>query len=88
MLDFLGRKNLWISCGLHSVWNFTLDTVMGLNVSGGDSIDNGIVNINVDRLNLINGGTYGIEAGLACTAVLLVTAIILIRRYRNTERQG
>ena len=84
----LGRKNLWISCGLHSVWNFTLDTVMGLNVSGGDSIDNGIVNINVDRLNLINGADYGIEAGLACTAVLAVTAFILIWRYKINERQG
>ena len=84
----LYKKNIWINCGLHSVWNFVLNCVLGLTVSGGQNSSEGIILLNVQSSNIINGGAYGIEAGLACTVVTTATAFIMIKIYKNNERQG
>lgn len=82
------RNNIWINCGLHSVWNFVLNCVMGLTVSGVESSGEGVILINVKNANIINGGAYGVEAGLACTAVTAAMIFIIIKTYKSRERQG
>lgn len=82
------RKNIRINCGLHSVWNFVLNCVLGLTVSGSESSSEGMLLINIDHADIINGGAYGVEAGLACTVVTAAVAFILIKIYKSKERQG
>jgi len=38
----LWRKNIWISCGLHTAWNYILNSVLGLTVSGIDAQTEGL----------------------------------------------
>lgn len=78
------RENLWIACGLHSVWNFVLYCIMGINLSGNESSE-GVFLLNVHKANIINGGEYGLEAGLACTVALGVTAVILIAAKKGRD---
>ena len=82
------RNNIWINCGLHSVWNFVLNCVLGLTVSGVESINEGMILISVNKSNIINGGEYGVEAGLACTAVTAAALLIAVMVNKGKERQG
>ena len=70
ILLILLRSNLWISCGLHSVWNFVLYGVIGLNVSGEQANEMGIFSFVVNGSNVFNGGIYGVEVSIITTIVL------------------
>lgn len=67
-------KNLWVSCGLHSIWNFILFNILGLNLSGNDTVTSAVFDIRSAGSNIMNGGDYGIEAS-AVTAVVLVSVL-------------
>lgn len=77
-LLYLLRSNIYIVGGLHCMWNFVLGGVMGLSVSGGDSIENTVLRLNVNVENILSGGAYGLESSIITTASLGLTAIILI----------
>ena len=82
------RKNIWIACGLHSIWNFILYAVLGLNLSGNDGQNTGIICFHMNKSDIINGGQYGIEAGVVTTAVLTIVVIaicICMRKKRKSE---
>ncbi|MBQ8795037.1 MAG: CPBP family intramembrane metalloprotease [Clostridia bacterium] len=76
-LLFILRSNIYIVCGLHSVWNFVLNGAMGLSVSGSNSNENSLLNFNVNAQNILSGGAYGVEASVV-TAVLLGIAIVVL----------
>lgn len=67
-------KSIWASCGLHSVWNFILFNILGLNLSGNDQMTAAVFDMRSVGSNILNGGEYGIEAS-AVTAVVLAVAI-------------
>jgi membrane protease YdiL (CAAX protease family) len=81
------RSNIWISCGLHGIWNFLLYGVFGLTLSGNEANTSGILSFQISNANIINGGAYGIEAGIATTLVLGI-AIILLSQKRKTQKNG
>ena len=86
----LRTKSIWAACGLHSLWNFVLECVCGLTVSGGEIASPALINMRAEGANLLNGGVYGIEAS-AITALLTGTvAVLLWYSYKkdNTERQA
>lgn len=58
----LCRLNLWISCGLHSSWNFLLYGVFGLTLSGSNANMPGVFLFEIRSLHILTGGAYGIEA--------------------------
>ena len=66
----LRRSNIWIACGLHSAWNFILYVIMGLSLSGSESITKGVVLFSIKDESIINGAEYGIEASIITTVVL------------------
>ena len=72
-------NSIWAACGLHSAWNFILYNVLGLNLSGNDTLTSAVFDMRSVGENILNGGQYGIEAS-AVTAVVLamVTAVLLI----------
>ena len=86
----LKTKSIWAACGLHSVWNFCLCCVLGLNLSGSEGASTALINIRSVGNNLLNGGNYGIEASIIADIVIAATAVLLWQIYKknNTERQA
>lgn len=82
----ISRSNLWIACGLHSVWNFVLYTVMGLTLSGSEGALNNVINFEVKKANVFNGGEYGIEASVITTVVLGAFLLILLAKSKGKRK--
>ena len=85
------RANIWVACGLHSVWNFGLYCVLGLSLSGNETAASGIVNFRVNGASVFAGGEYGLEAGLAVTIVLIIATVSLAvadKRVREVIDNG
>ena len=82
-LLFMIRSNIYIVSGLHCVWNFVLNGVMGLSVSGSNSNENALMSFNVNAENILSGGVYGLEASIITTVVLGITTIILVKLYNK-----
>ena len=83
-LLYLLRSNIYIVSGLHCLWNFVLNGVMGLSVSGSNTNSNALISLNVNGESLLNGGVYGLEASIIATVVLAITAVILITVYNKS----
>ena len=80
-------KNIWVSCAVHSIWNFILAIIIGINVSGAYAASS-IYNFNAyEGMKLFSGGQYGIEAGLICTIVLVIFVTMLVRKDKR-QRYG
>lgn len=79
------RCNLWIACGLHSVWNFVLYTVLGLTLSGNESTLNNVIIFEVKKANVFNGGEYGIEASIITTMVLGIFLFVLLIKSKGRK---
>lgn len=75
-------KSLWAACGLHSVWNFILFCILGLNLSGNDTMTTAVFDIRSSGSNILNGGMYGLEASAVTAAVLAAgfAACLIITR--------
>ena len=85
----LRTKSIWAACGLHSMWNFCLSCILGLDLSGSEG-SWAVINMRTSGKNLFNGGRYGIEASIITAAVLAAAAVLLWHMYKrnNTERQA
>jgi hypothetical protein len=70
-------KSIWAACGLHSIWNYILYSILGLNLSGIDGTVASVFDMTSVGSNILNGGEYGIEASIITTMVLSVAIIIL-----------
>lgn len=70
-------QNIWAACGLHSIWNFILYSIMGLNLSGNDENLTAIFNMRAVGNNIWNGSIYGIEASVITVFILGIFSIIL-----------
>lgn len=79
----LWRSNIWIACGLHSVWNFILYAIMRLSLSGSESGVNGVILFEVKETSILNGAEYGIEASVITTVVLAALALIMVKRWKG-----
>lgn len=80
-------KNIWASCAVHSIWNFILAIIIGITLSGSHqtlSVFNFTTN---EKLNVLSGGQYGIEAGILCTFVLS-GFIILTLKMKGKKHHG
>ena len=84
----LWRKNIWISCGLHTAWNFILNSVFGLTVSGNDSQMDGLFIFKTSRPSILNGSEYGLEAGIATTIITFVMICVIIYLWKGRDDHG
>ena len=76
-------KSIWAACGLHSIWNYILYSILGLNLSGIDGRVASVFDMQSVGSNILNGGEYGIEASIITTAVLAVSAVLLFVASRD-----
>jgi membrane protease YdiL (CAAX protease family) len=83
ILFVLKHQTIWAACGWHSAWNWTMGSVLGFKVSGQRGV-NGLFEFTASGPDLITGGEYGPEGGLAATVVLLGGVLVfLLGRWRS-----
>ncbi|MGE5679232.1 MAG: M1 family aminopeptidase [Pseudomonadota bacterium] len=75
---------LWSAVGFHFTWNYIMGVIFASPVSGGSP--EGIIAISLRGEELLTGGAFGIEGGLICSAILLLTAFYLL--YYNDKREA
>ena len=68
--------NIWIAAGLHAAWNFTQGQIFGYGVSGLAAKES-IFTVTLSDNALLHGGSFGLEGGLAVTAVQLIAIALL-----------
>ena len=68
---------IWAACGFHTVWNFILYNIFGLNLSGNGGMSAAVFDMRSTGDNALNGGIYGIEASVIATVVLTVTVVVM-----------
>lgn len=70
-------NNIWISCAIHSVWNWVQGNFYGLPVSG-MATGSSVLNFELTGSELWTGGSFGLESGLGATIVCAVVILLLI----------
>jgi membrane protease YdiL (CAAX protease family) len=85
---YFRTRSLWMPVGFHFAWNFFLGYVYSMPVSGLPLY--GLLDVTeVDPGSRLSGGSYGPEAGLACTIALALWGAWLIWKRsgrRSRER--
>jgi membrane protease YdiL (CAAX protease family) len=74
----LKRGNIWGAAAIHSSWNFVQGNIFGTQVSGTAKVDSIFSFGATQSGELINGGAFGPEGGLAATLVLVVALAIAL----------
>lgn len=84
---FIKRGNIWGVGALHSIWNLAQGNVYGIRVSGIQTSCSVLASEMVTGRELITGGDFGLEGGLAVTIVLVVGTLVLLatRQQRYAE---
>lgn len=76
--------NLWMAIGYHITWNYFQGNIFNIEVSGSAYGRGLIKSIRVEN-NLLNGGAFGIEGGLICTLLLIITIIYFGFFYKKEK---
>ncbi|MDE6844234.1 MAG: CPBP family intramembrane metalloprotease [Lachnospiraceae bacterium] len=82
-LYFIERGSIWGVAAFHSVWNLVQGNFWGLRVSGMVTECSIFQSSLVDNRDVINGGAFGPEGGLAVTIVLVVGIGVLLKRIQS-----
>lgn len=76
--------DIWSAVGFHFGWNFIMGVIFATPVSGG--AEEGVIRLALKGHELITGGSFGVEGGLAGTALLLLAAAFLLFKNKETEQ--
>jgi membrane protease YdiL (CAAX protease family) len=89
----LWERGLWGVCAMHAAWNWAQGNLFGIEVSGTAPGGGILFNMREAGPDIVTGGAFGAEGGLAVTAVLLVaTAVVaglaVSRQGRGIHHRG
>lgn len=87
----LRTGSIWGAAAMHGIWNFAQGNLFGIKVSGMDMPDSIWHFSSVNGMTWLNGGAFGMEGGLAVTAVLaagIAVLLILPAFRREPVRNG
>lgn len=82
---YIFTKNLWFAIVLHFLWNFTQGPILGYKVSG--NLTNSIYSIQSTGSELVNGGSFGFEGSIVCTALCIIATLSIVYYYRSHTKQ-
>lgn len=83
-LYFVRRGSIWGIGAFHSIWNLVQGNFYGIQVSG-MPLGNSLFTTKVtEGRTLLNGGSFGMEGSLVCTAVYVIGIVVLLK-CRNKE---
>ena len=74
----LKRGDLWGASAIHSIWNFMQGNVFGVQVSGMRIAASPLRATADPDTAWLNGGAFGLEGGVAITAVLAVAILLVL----------
>jgi hypothetical protein len=75
---YLKTRSLWLATGLHASWNLAMVFLFGLPVSGITTFrDLAWFRGEPGSPALLTGGSYGLEGGLAATASLILSTLVV-----------
>ena len=80
---YLATRELWVSIGLHFAWNYTMNTVFSVVVSGHPSL--GLLQGRLSGPDWLSGGAYGVEGSVVALAVTTFAGLGFLAVVR---RQG
>lgn len=69
-LCFIRTENIWLAGALHSAWNFSQGNIYGIKVSGLSTDCSLFSAAMTEGKDLVHGGAFGLEGGLAVTIAL------------------
>ena len=75
----LREGSLWGVCAIHSAWNWSQGQIYGLAVSGNSQGVGSLLGLRAGGLDVLTGGQFGPEGGLAVSIALLVGCVFLLR---------
>ncbi len=81
----LYEESLWGVFSIHAVWNWVQGNIFGFEVSGNPVAGGILVNLQEVGPDLITGGPFGPEGGLAVTIVLLIGCGVVWWLSQNKE---
>jgi hypothetical protein len=81
----LYETSLWGVFALHSVWNWAQGNFFGLEVSGTQPRGGTLLNLQETGPDVITGGQFGPEGGLAVTVVLLLGIAVIVLLARRSQ---
>lgn len=70
-------NNIWGVCGLHAAWNWSQGNIFGFAVSGQSADTGSLMHLKLIGAEWFTGGSFGPEAGVASTVVLLLGILIV-----------
>ncbi|MGI9627686.1 MAG: CPBP family intramembrane glutamic endopeptidase [Longimicrobiales bacterium] len=77
---YLQTGSLWWATGVHLGWNFASSFIGDLPLSGLNLVDSPLLDVGSQGRELITGGPFGLEGGLAGTLALGVAVAVLFRK--------
>jgi membrane protease YdiL (CAAX protease family) len=80
---FIKSGSIWMPIGYHITWNYFQGDVFGFQVSGLKQV--GIYKTTILNDNIINGGAFGPEGGIATTVVIIMGLLFVEWYYKNSE---
>lgn len=93
-LIYLKTGNIWMTSAIHTMWNLTQGNIIGLQVSGTEAASSVLRTVyGKTAMDIVTGGAFGSEGGLAVTAVTVTGLIILLllsslqRKRRKQKRE-
>lgn len=80
--SYIYTRNLWFPIALHLFWNWIQGPILGYQVSGG-VFGTTLLTLHLPEENIINGGAFGFEGSVICTALIIVFTIIILKVASN-----
>jgi membrane protease YdiL (CAAX protease family) len=77
LLFILQNRSIWAACGWHTSWNWALENIFGLKVSGSEGIVS-VFKFSTEGPNYITGGDFGPEGSILTSAVLIGGMIFIL----------
>jgi membrane protease YdiL (CAAX protease family) len=77
VLFVLHDGSIWSACGWHTAWNWTMGSLLGLNVSGRKGVGV-LIGLRTAGSDLVTGGKYGPEGSIMATVVLSAGILIFL----------
>lgn len=87
-LMFYVSDDIFLPAAAHSIWNFAQGNLFGIPVSGSFNVENTLVRSKLVGNELMTGGAFGVEGGLAVTIVEVIAIIILIKMAKDKKFDG
>jgi uncharacterized protein len=76
---YLKTRSLWFPLGVHWAWNWTMNSVIGVPVSGLKISSHPLLTSTELGPAWLTGGSYGVEGGAACIVALIISLFFIWR---------